>query len=355
MVEADAKGRPKPDRVLGPLESLPLGPLWLWAAVAAGTVSVYLAWHAIFGPYPWMYDAEYPLSITPHNATHLIVAVLIAFLLVTRRHESRQVGPDLARLRAATHLPEREFATLVARSPAQLRRRRVWQALGAALGVVMIVAASRDPFFILRRETWDAHFVWNVASMMLLFGLLGTAAYETLLGRREFSRIIGRIAQVDLLDRAGLAPLSAPGLRRAFYFVAGSCLASPLALYLDRGWPVLLVVAATLAIATSTFLGPASAIRARVLRAKAEELARVRAQIALARQRALDAGGSLDGEGAAHLPGLLAYESRVESVTGWPFDTPTLLRFSALVVLAAGSWLGGAVVERLLGSVLDSG
>ena len=37
----------------------------------------------------------------------------------------------------------------------------------------------------------------------------------------------------------------------------------------------------------------------------------------------------------------------------WPFDVPTLLRFLVLALVAAGSWLGGAVVERLLGVFLD--
>ena len=53
------------------------------------------------------------------------------------------------------------------------------------------------------------------------------------------------------------------------------------------------------------------------------------------------------------LPALLAYEARIERVREWPFDVPTLLRFLALALVAAGSWLGGALVERMLGVFLD--
>jgi hypothetical protein len=60
-----------------------------------------------------------------------------------------------------------------------------------------------------------------------------------------------------------------------------------------------------------------------------------------------------DGRDVARLPALLAYEARIEGVREWPFDTPTLARFGLLVLLATGSWLGGAVVERVLGVVLD--
>ena len=40
-------------------------------------------------------------------------------------------------------------------------------------------------------------------------------------------------------------------------------------------------------------------------------------------------------------------------MSDWPFDAPTLARFAVLLALATGSWLGGAVMERLLGSILD--
>jgi len=50
---------------------------------------------------------------------------------------------------------------------------------------------------------------------------------------------------------------------------------------------------------------------------------------------------------------LLALEARTEGVNTWPFDISTFLRFSALGLLAVGSWLGGAVIERLLGLAVD--
>jgi hypothetical protein len=40
-------------------------------------------------------------------------------------------------------------------------------------------------------------------------------------------------------------------------------------------------------------------------------------------------------------------------VSTWPFDTGTLVRFGFIIAMATGSWLGGALVERLLGAALD--
>ena len=53
------------------------------------------------------------------------------------------------------------------------------------------------------------------------------------------------------------------------------------------------------------------------------------------------------------LPALLAAEARIASAREWPFDTPNALRFVFYVTLGVGSWLGGALVERLLGAALD--
>ncbi len=37
----------------------------------------------------------------------------------------------------------------------------------------------------------------------------------------------------------------------------------------------------------------------------------------------------------------------------WPFDASTLLRFALYTSLGVGSWVGGALVERVLGAALD--
>ena len=123
-----------------------------------------------------------------------------------------------------------------------------------------------------------------------------------------------------------------------------------LALDLARVGPLLAILAGTLAMATLSFLGPARPIRDRVRREKQLELAALRERIAAAKENAL--GRASGGPGPAELPGLLAYETRLEAVPEWPFDTGTQLRFAGVVVLVVGSWLGGALVERALVFVL---
>jgi hypothetical protein len=50
---------------------------------------------------------------------------------------------------------------------------------------------------------------------------------------------------------------------------------------------------------------------------------------------------------------LFAYEARVESAREWPFDASTLVRFALLLTVPLVSWLGGALVERVVDRLLD--
>ncbi|MCZ6783588.1 MAG: hypothetical protein O7G30_09800, partial [Proteobacteria bacterium] len=53
-----------------------------------------------------------------------------------------------------------------------------------------------------------------------------------------------------------------------------------------------------------------------------------------------------------HLSDLLAYRAYVESLREWPFDTSTLVRFALYTLIPVGSWLGGALVERVVDAAL---
>ena len=55
----------------------------------------------------------------------------------------------------------------------------------------------------------------------------------------------------------------------------------------------------------------------------------------------------------ARLGNLVQYQALVKSVREWPFDLSIVSRSMLFIVLGAGSWLGGAVVERLLNQLLD--
>ena len=106
------------------------------------------------------------------------------------------------------------------------------------------------------------------------------------------------------------------------------------------------------ALATVVFVFPVRGLRRQIQARKAEGLARVREDIRRSRELAGESGTEAAAAGAK-LPGLLAYMEKIESVREWPFDAPTLTRFFLYVAIPLGSWVGGALVERLLGAALD--
>jgi hypothetical protein len=92
-------------------------------------------------------------------------------------------------------------------------------------------------------------------------------------------------------------------------------------------------------------------VRRRIRTTKRAELERVNGALRLERDRILEADPGTDGPGT-RLADLVAYRSLVQSVREWPFDVSTVARFLLFGALGVGSWLGGALVERLLDVVL---
>ena len=116
-------------------------------------------------------------------------------------------------------------------------------------------------------------------------------------------------------------------------------------------WGVVVgVIAVTLALGFVSLLLPSRGVHERLHAAKLEELTRVRAEIECARAALVDTRNK--GAEIARMPALLAWEERVERVSVWPLDAPTLVRFALFLLIPLGSWLGGALVERAVDSVL---
>ena len=53
------------------------------------------------------------------------------------------------------------------------------------------------------------------------------------------------------------------------------------------------------------------------------------------------------------LADLIAYKGLVESTPTWPFDVATLRRLGLYLLIPPSSWVGGALVERAVGTFLD--
>jgi hypothetical protein len=98
---------------------------------------------------------------------------------------------------------------------------------------------------------------------------------------------------------------------------------------------------------------PLRGIHRSIVRTKSSELERVRTEVAREREAILASDEERKTLATQRLPGLLAYEARVERVREWSLDFPAFLRFALYVLIPLGSWVAAAFVERALGVALE--
>ena len=329
---------------------------WSWLLVFVGLsvllVGGMLAWWAVFGFWDTLFDPSQPFGISFDGRNHLTMAVLLAFVAAGTGWVRRGVLRDVERLGELAGATRDEIDQTLrhnASPPTAVRGAAFAAALVLAV-VIIPLTGGRD---ISLSTGWDMHHVWAVATNLCIFFLMIEGAWLSIQNLRTLHRYLTSRLPIDLLDRGALASIGRMGLRGAVLWLVGGTIASTLTWGMNQAAPVLVILTLLLGFATASMLLPALMARGRLREAKAVELRKVRRRIARARE-AMWADGPADRtEQSALMTGLLAYEARIESVREWPFDTPTLLRFALLAVLAAGSWLGGALVERALGVVLD--
>jgi hypothetical protein len=175
---------------------------------------------------------------------------------------------------------------------------------------------------------------------------------------RLYSRIGEEQVRVDLLDLAPVSPLTRHGLRVVLFLVIGGASWAVLEAFGPARQPtsatmiLLFVLVCYVALATVIFSFPVRGLRRQIRARKAEKLAQLREEIRH-NEELMTGTGTEASEAGAKMPGLLAYKHEIESVREWPFDAPTLTRFFLYVAIPLGSWVGGALVERLLGAALD--
>jgi hypothetical protein len=169
---------------------------------------------------------------------------------------------------------------------------------------------------------------------------------------RAYARIGGELVSVDLLNLQPLAPFVRKGQRSVVLWVVLSMIFSAFWIEGSAGSANAIVPILLIGLLTAAFFLPVVGVHRTIRGAKRAELDRIRRELRGEREamlRVREAGQTVD----AGLANLVAYRSLVESTREWPFDLPALARFALFAAIGAGSWVGGALVERLLGAALD--
>jgi hypothetical protein len=311
--------------------------IWLGAATGAGYLLVTAAILAAAGPVA--VGLVTGVSWADVLAVHVTYALYFAGVPIAIAILVRGLERDARNLAPALGAKEGGDASLY-RDALKVAPRAVWLGAGAgllvAIATIWVMAGSLKEvprvgvLFITLRE---------IAIDLALFGAMGWGVGAAL----RLSRLTEERARPDLLAPRAFAPLARNGTRLAAVWLVFMAISIPVGMVppevlAEVMRSLLVMVFALAALALVALILPCRGAH-RVLRAaKRAELREVRSQIAEARRTRED----------TRLPGLLAWEARIEGLSEWPIDATALRRTGLFLMLPVASWVGSAFVERLV-------
>jgi len=220
-------------------------------------------------------------------------------------------------------------------------------AAGSLTMCLLFLDMPNNPLLLLKPWSWPAGFTFPLVGLVFLGWFNFRFMFLLVWTALAISRTAKQICHIDLFDTSGVKPYAQQGVRTSLLAVISLSISSNL--WLDPSSPtlasgttvVLLIVATILAL-----LLPAWGIHLRIKVTKQSELKQIRKAIALRCDP-----GTRSVDDAQQLRADLALERRLLEVSEWPFDAGTYGRVILYIMLGLGSWVGAALVERLLESL----
>lgn len=351
-----ADSNPRPSELAIPWESrliglIPLPPVLSGVAVSLALILAATACFAISGE-PIFGEPGGGRALSPDFMLTAVLSVLVGYSMASGRFLTLTIARDLidaGRMRAEILAPENDTA-LHGMPRSSIRRSRWAGAIGILVGCAMVVAWDGP-------ESAGGGLVPSVADVFrwkltpLLIFLMARAGLMTAIGASARATDDFRIApgEIDLLDMRRHLVEGRVGLRLSLVWIVGSTIASLLFVEAGRMDSVVPLILFASGIALMALVLPVRRLHIRIRDAKRRETKAVRARLAVAR----DAVMRGEPESNGRLADLLAYADHLDDVREWPFDNRTLSRFVLYLLIPVGSWLGGALVERLVGRILD--
>ena len=328
-----------------------------WSGVIVAVVSFlsFLGLAQGFGIYALIYSVAVPdldrtLGMDPYTWAAFVTWLLTGFGISA---SSIALAHDVRDLREIALVIGRDQDDLmddwVTTLRAKIFRGRVFAIVFFTIGLAIVVnniPGATDLFGLNEPEQYP----WFLVFVPLNFALIGKGVYYTIVEDRFSRETRNASLQIDLLHPERLAPFTRAALRRSLLWIVGTSLC--LLLFLnDAVSPagILPFVVAIMVVACLALVAPLTGIHRKISAAKKDELRAVRTSIAKFRDEVLHGTNPTKSNDAAHrLTGLVAYEARLEKTSEWPIDLPTLGTFSFYLAIPVISWVGGALMERVI-------
>lgn len=217
-------------------------------------------------------------------------------------------------------------------------------AAGAVTMYFLFLHKTGAPLLVFQPFQWGNDYAFILVGLMCMGWFNFRFMFLLVWSALEVSRTAQRIGGFDLLDTSLVEPYAQHGVRSSLLAVVGLSMSSNL--WLDPNSPAIasattlvMLVAAT---AAALFL-PTWGIHKRLKAMKQSELKQVRNAIKARRD-----SRAPSVEDAQRLRADLAVEQRLMDVSEWPFDAGSYARVILYIFLGLGSWVGAALVERIL-------
>ena len=315
-------------------DTLPGNPSWIGIVFTIGLLSIFFVGRTL---------ADGARNSTPDDlrvaVTHILMtaysASAYAYLLISARKTTQDLSP------VARHLPHwPRVAERAGKHPWWILL-LVGTASYLLVGVAVTNATTPEPTNPWVWQGWNYDVYWHRGTTVFFMWWVGCFSYVTVAESARLSRLSDDIDTLDLLELRPYQPLIRQGLTNALLVFGMVSVLSLLGVE-SRYGPLLMGAWMTcIVLAWIGMMLPLRGIRKRIRAAKDQELDWCRKSLKASR----------DGlkSGAAEqqpITEILAYRAMIENIRNWPFDSPTLVRFTIYLLIPLGSWLGGAFVER---------
>jgi hypothetical protein len=328
-------------------------PLWMGLSI---TISYLLLRCAFDGFYlaTWGFpEGFYPLWRSDSWWTELVNGTLLGYIPAALMVARRGIDLDFRQLQPRFSGSDAEVDSsrnTAAGPPGPLGRALIL--VGAIIGFGYVFV---DPSITEGAEhsLTQPIFVWRLFQTAGFIGLFSTLTVKDINATRSYFHLGRNLIEVDLLDVQSLAPFARRGLRSALTWVIFSIIFSLFWINDQASQQNLQLLLSVLAVATAGFMFPLIGVHNNILAVKSLELDRLRDEIRVERKALTNSRSEKDSSNPK-LANLVAYHQLIDSTREWPIDAANLLRFCLYLLIGLGSWLGGAIVERLLDSTLGT-
>ena len=315
------------------IEALPLAPFWGGLALAAAQFGVGLVYLSLTGD---------PLRVLPDAVFALLVGAAPAASVYARR----ATHACLRDLRPALDLPDDRFAALAAEVVAW---NPFWARInGVSSALVTTIVVLHEPGVVKDYPPGHPVLPWVLWINLAAIWLSTRSIAQEIIVSRRLARLGREHAVVDVLDQRPLTPFARRGVQAALVPILLISIFSLLFVSGSAGEAVPFTQVFVVSIAAISLLLPVHGVHLRLAEQKQERLARLAEAIRVCEEPVLAARPGEAAGPAAHLQTLLALRAQLEIARVWPWDVPTLARFALYLAIGLGSWLGGALVERVV-------